>query len=466
MEVGRRRSRGGHSGTPNLRSREAVEAVLERVAAVNPVLNAIVLVQAEEALQAAEGADDAIRRGQPFGDLHGVPITTKLNADQVGVPNSSGVVAFSSRIAQENNPAIANLRKAGAIVIGRTNTPPFCLRWITENDLHGRTLNPWSRDHVPGGSTGGGAAAVAAGMGPLSQGSDNGGSIRYPAFCTGIAGLRPSPGRIPYYNPSQPERPLSMQLIAVPGPLARRVGDLRLAFAAMARPDPLDPFFVPAPLGGPPLPHPIKVAVCTDPTGEGVHPSVSESLTRAARVLADAGYVVDEPKLPNVIEAGDLWDQICQGELKVYFAEAVAELGDAPMREAIHYMMARVSPMDLRGYLDLYVRRAALMREWTHVLATYPVLLTPVSTRPQFRWGEDLGSQAANDLSYRVQAPLTAFALLGLPGVAVPTGITDGLPTGVLVMAQRYREDVALAAAEVIETQCPMPTPIDLQFAP
>jgi amidase len=447
-------------------SREAVAACLDRIEAVNPVLNAVVLTLRDEALAAADAADRAVKAGAALGVLHGVPVTTKLNADQKGVPNSSGVVAFKDRIAPEDNVAIANLRKAGAVIIGRTNTPPFCLRWMTENELHGRTLNPWSADHVPGGSTGGGAAAVAAGMGPLTQGSDNGGSIRYPAFCTGIAGLRPTPGRVAYYSPSQAERPLSMQLIAVAGPLARRVRDLRLGLAAMASPDARDPFHVPAPLAGPPLKPPIKVALCPDPTGGGVDRTVADSLDRAAKALSDAGYVVEEPPLPSVTEAAEIWDLICQIEGREFTTAMVAELADQPMKQAIRFMMARLPDLDLKGYLELYSRRAAINRQWTTLLDEYPVLLSPVSTRPQFLHGEDILDQKANDESYRVQAPLTAFALVAIPGVAVPTGVANGLPTGVLVMAQRFREDVALDAAAIIEAHCPMPTPIDPQFGP
>jgi amidase len=374
------------------------------------------------------------------------------------------VVAFKDRIAPEDNIVIGNLRKAGAVIIGRANTPPFCLRWMTENELHGRTLNPWSAAHVPGGSTGGGAAAVAAGMGPITQGTDNGGSIRYPAFCTGIAGLRPTPGRVPYFSPSQAERSLSMQLISVAGPLARRVRDLRLGLAAMAAPDARDPLYVPAPLAGPPLKRPIKVALCRDPTGTGVDPTVATSLQHAADILEAAGYRVEEPALPSVMEAAELWDQICQAELREFLADTVAELGDAPMRQAITFMMARVPHFTLKSYLELYARRATLSRQWTALLEDYPVLLSPVSTRPQFVHGEDILSQEANDESYRVEAPLTAFALVPIPGVAVPTGVANGLPTGVLVMAQRFREDVALDAAEIIEANCPMPTPIDIRF--
>jgi len=447
----------------NISSREAVVACLDRIEAVNPKLNAVVLTLRDQALIAADAADRAVKAGAPLGPLHGVPITTKLNADQAGVPNSSGVVAYRDRIAEADNAAIANLKSAGAIVIGRTNTPPFCLRWMTENDLHGRTLNPWSASHVPGGSTGGGAAAVAAGMGPIAQGSDNGGSIRYPAFCCGVAGLRPSLGRVPAYNPSQPERALSGQLIAVMGPIARRLCDLRLALRAMAVPDARDPVFAPAPLEGPPLKRPIKVALCAD-IGAPLHASVKEALARAASALAAAGYVIEEPKLPSVMEAHELWDWICQGELREFMADAVAELGDRPMKTAIGYMMARIPVFSLADYLTLYARRASIIRQWSTALESNPVLLSPVSARPQFLWGEDVASQEANNESYRVQAPLTAFALIGAPGVAVPTGIAGGLPTGVLVMAPRFREDVALEAAEIIERACPAPTPIDPCF--
>jgi amidase len=445
-------------------SREAVAACLDRLEKVNPTLNAVVLTLGDSALAAATRSDQAVARGDDLGILHGVPITTKLNADQSGVPNSSGVVAYQHRTAKDDNAAIANLRKAGAIVIGRTNTPPFCLRWMTENELHGRTLNPWSAEHVPGGSTGGGAAAVAAGIGPLAQGSDNGGSIRYPAFCAGIAGLRPSLGRVPSYNPSQEERTLSSQLIAVSGPLARRVRDLRIGLAAMAQPDIRDPFWAPVPLAGPPLPRPIRVALVADPTGGGVQPSVAKSLRFAAQILEEEGYVVDEPRLPSVTAAHEAWDLICQGELREFLADTVAELADAPMKQALRYMMARLPPMTLCDYLRLYTRRATMVREWSLLLEEYPVLLAPVSTRPQFLHGEDILSQEANDNSYRAQSTLTAFALIGIPGVAVPTGVTNGLPTGVLVMAQRFREDVVLDAAEIIETHCPMPTPIDPCF--
>jgi amidase len=445
-------------------AREAVASCLKRIEEVNPVLNAVVLTLADQALNAADAADRAVRRGDTPGVLHGVPVTTKLNIDQEGLPNSSGVVAFQNRIATGDNAVVSNLKKAGAIIIGRTNTPPFCIRWMSENELHGRTLSPWSRDHVPGGSTGGGSAAVAAGMGPIAQGSDMGGSIRYPAFCTGVVGLRPTVGRVPYHNPSQFERPLSFQLMSVAGPITRRVRDARLSLQAMAMADASDPLHIPMPLDGPPMAKPIRVAVCRDPIGQGVHSSVAESLTAAADTLAAAGYIIEYPQLPNIVEAAELWDHICQGETQMFGKDMIAEFSDAPMKVALRFMMARIPEFDAEGFHALFTRRATILRQWSTFMQRYPVILAPVSTRPQFIHGEDIWSQEANDESYRVQSVLTASSLVGMPGVAVPTGVTQGLPTGVLVMAPHFREDIALDAAEIIESAFPMPTPTDMRF--
>src|SRR4051794_23910018 len=221
-----------------LSAREATVAALARCEAVNPALNAVVDPLPEQALAAAVAADAARARGAVLGPLHGVPITVKVNADMAGRATTNGVVAFKDAVAAEDSAVIGNLRKAGAIIVGRTNTPAFSWRWFTDNDLHGRTLNPFSAGHTPGGSSGGAASAVAAGIGAIAHGNDIGGSVRYPAYACGVAGLRPSAGRIPAFNPSATsERPLSGQLLSTQGPLARRVRDLRLALAAMAAPD-------------------------------------------------------------------------------------------------------------------------------------------------------------------------------------------------------------------------------------
>ena len=183
--------------TRTISSREAVASVLARLDAVNPALNAVTVLLADQALGAADRADAAVRRGEPLGPLHGVPVTIKENVDQTDAATANGVVAFKDLIATSDSPPVANWKRAGAVIVGRTNTPAFSFRWHTDNELRGRTWNPWKRELTPGGSSGGAAAALATGFAPLAHGNDLGGSIRYPAYCCGVAGIRPTLGRVP-----------------------------------------------------------------------------------------------------------------------------------------------------------------------------------------------------------------------------------------------------------------------------
>ncbi|WP_245313007.1 amidase, partial [Bradyrhizobium macuxiense] len=280
-------------------SREAVQASLDRIATVNPALNAIVQVLADEALSAADTADAARKAGAVLGPLHGVPVTVKVNVDQRGCATTNGVVEFRNVIASDDSPVVANLRKAGAVIVGRTNTPAFSHRWFTDNDLHGATYNPWSKRLTPGGSSGGAASSVASGMGAIAHGNDFGGSIRYPAYACGVAGLRPTPGRIPSFNPSATaDRPITAQMMSVQGPLARSVADLRIALAAMAQPDARDGGWIPAPLEGPALSRPIGVAIAPSPFGDEAA-EVSAAVKQAGRWLADAGFAVEEIAPPR-----------------------------------------------------------------------------------------------------------------------------------------------------------------------
>ncbi|MBI3514529.1 MAG: amidase, partial [Proteobacteria bacterium] len=181
-------------------SREAVASCLQRLDAVNRAVNAVTVVLDEPALAAAAAADQAVKRGDALGPLHGVPVTIKENIDQAGCATTNGVVAFKDVIAETDSPPVANWKRAGAIVIGRTNTPAFSLRWHTDNELRGATLNPWAKTRTPGGSSGGAASSLALGIAPLAHGNDYGGSIRYPAYCCGVAGIRPTLGRVPAFN--------------------------------------------------------------------------------------------------------------------------------------------------------------------------------------------------------------------------------------------------------------------------
>ena len=178
-------------------SREATESCLSRIEEVNPRLNALVEVSAEEALGMADAADRAVGAGEKLGPLHGVPVSIKVNTDQAGHATTDGVVAFKDNVAEVDSPQVGKMREAGAVFVGRSNTPAFSYRWFADNDLHGRTLNPWAEGRTPGGSSGGASSAVASGIMPIAHGNDVGGSIRYPAYACGVAGIRPTVGRRP-----------------------------------------------------------------------------------------------------------------------------------------------------------------------------------------------------------------------------------------------------------------------------
>lgn len=442
-------------------SREAVEASLARIAAVDPAVNAVVSVQAEAARAAADAADRALADGQLPGPLHGVPVTTKINVDQAGLPTSNGVVAFADLIAESDSPVVKNLREAGAVIVGRTNTPAFSMRWVTENDLHGRTLNPWQSDRTPGGSSGGAAVAVATGMCAIGHGNDGGGSIRYPAYCTGTVGLRPSHGRVPAFNgTARGERQLSLQLISVQGAITRTVADARLAFETMIRTDPRDPLHIPLPAAGAePLAR--RVAVSYDPAGAGLHPTVRDAVTQAARQLAAAGYVVEAVDPPDVAEAAEAWNRFAQGETRLTLWETVQALGDAGSRRAMALMLQRTPTLDVAALMAVTASRATLLRRWQLFLEQYPLVLCPVAQEPALPYGVDLDSEASVDRLYRSHTWLFATAFLGLPSIAVPTGIAGGLPMGVQLIGPRFREDAVLDAAQVIEDACGVHVPID-----
>jgi amidase len=452
--------------TRRISSREAVASCLQRVHAVNPALNAIVQVLHDEALRAADEADGAVARGEALGPLHGVPVTTKVNVDQAGLATTNGVVAFKDVIARDDSPVVANLRRAGAVILGRTNTPAFSFRWFTENALHGRTLNPWSQAHTPGGSSGGASAAVAAGMGPIAHGNDLAGSVRYPAYCTGVFGLRPSFGRVPAFQPSAAEeRPLSMQFMSVQGPLARTVADIRVALRAMAAGDARDPWWVPAPLQGPAVARPVRVAMTVSAALAPASAEVAAAVRQAGRWLAEAGYVVEEVEPPCMAEAARLWDALVHGEARHFMAATIEQLGDDGIRRAFGGMSRHTPVLDAAGHLRALARRTTLIRDWMAFMQRYPLVLTPVSAEPAFPWGLDVESLEGIDRVMRAQGTQFMVPLLGLPALATPTGCTpQGLPMGVQIIGPRFREDLVLEAGEVIEARCPPTTPIDPKF--
>ncbi|BEP71102.1 MULTISPECIES: amidase family protein [unclassified Variovorax] len=433
---------------------EAVRSSLARLEAVNPRVNAVVDGCADEALGAAAQADAALANGEATGPLHGVPVTIKVNVDQRGHATTNGVEAYRSVVATDDSPVVANLQRAGAIVVGRTNTPAFSMRWFTDNAAHGRTLNPYNADVTPGGSSGGAAAAVAVGIGAIAHGNDQGGSIRYPAYACGVYGLRPSFGRVPAFNPSGAgERPMVVQLTSVQGPLARSVRDLRLAFAAMAQRDVRDPWWAPAPLESATSGSPVSVALCTELPGYACDPEVADALQRAARRLESAGYRVEPAQPPRLRETADLWLSLTMADSRLLVEEALMRDGDDTIRQAYRAMDAHAPQFDTVSYMRALAARTGLMREWALFLQRHPLLLMPVSWRHPFPVDADQRGSAAMREILDAQSPLLSTAILGLPGLSVPMGLRHGLPTGVQLVSDRFREDLCLAAAEVLEAE-------------
>jgi len=448
--------------TRRISSREATRAVLDRLAAVNPALNAVTVLLADQALAAADRADAAVRRGEALGPLHGVPVTIKENVDQEGAATANGVPAFKDLMATTDSPPVANWKRAGAVIVGRTNTPAFSLRWDTDNELRGRTFNPWSRRHTPGGSSGGAAAALAVGIAPLAHGNDLGGSIRYPAYCCGVAGIRPTLGRVPSYNQTAAdERPPGTQLMSVQGPLARRVRDVRLGLAAMSARDPRDPWWAPAPLLGEPAARPVRVALTIDPAKGGVRADVAAAVREAGNALANAGYAVEEIEPPDVEGVAATWATICINEMRHVTQPWIRKYGGAAINRSLDLTLAAVPDVGLDGYMQALALRAKHIRDWTLFMERYPLVVGPVSTEPPFEIGFDTTSAERHAEVTRAQRLLVAVNLLGFPAVSVPTGVAGGLPLGVQVIGARYREDLCLDAAEAIEAQRPLPTPIE-----
>ncbi len=432
---------------------EAVEAAIDRLQSVNQAVNAVTLDLSESARAQARRADDMVRSGVGLGPLHGVPVTIKENVDQKGVSNTNGVPAFADVIATEHAPVVANLLKAGAIPVGRTNTPEFSLRWFTDNPLRGMTHNPWKAGVTPGGSSGGAAAGVALGIGDIAHGNDLGGSLRYPAYACGLATIRPSLGRVPAFNPSAPaERPFGLQQMSVQGPIAREVRDVRLALSAMAAGDPRDPLWVPAPLQGPKPSEPLRVAVTKTPAGIPCDPAVAAAVDLAADHLARAGYAVEITDPPLVAEIAACWRAILTTDVRLGMEAAIREHGSADLNAVCDGYLGGHEECDLAGYGAALTERITLQRAWTQFLEDYPLVLAPVSQVPPYAQGEDLKGPERVRQMLDEQSMLYAVNLLGLPASSVPTGLHEGVPMGVQIISQRFREDLCLDAAQAIET--------------
>lgn len=440
-------------------SREVVAAHLDRIAAVNDRVNAIVEVLSDQALAAADAADEHRSSGRPLGAMHGVPFTVKTNIDYKGSATHEGTVALKDLIAPSDAPVVERMKGAGGIAIGRTNMPDFGLRINTESSLCGATHNPWDHDRTVGGSSGGEGAAIATGMSPIGLGNDIGGSVRNPAYANGIASIKPSFGRIPAGNESAAmNSSLSAQLMLEQGILARRVADVRCGLETVMGAHRRDPFAVDAPLVGPAVSR--RVALVTDPEGGTTHPNVIEGVRRAGEALERAGYEVEEVSPPLLVESYLAWSELMITDTHTLRPLLEMMMGPEGVR-FIDLTNSQFPTPTTESIFNMHLLRDRVAKAWQDFLFDYPLIVGPTWTQPPFHLGfdiKDLDSANAVLELFRFVLPAN---LLGLPAACVPTGVIDGLPVGAQIISRRLREDLCLDAAEEVERDLGVFTPID-----
>ena len=440
-------------------SREVVEAHLARIDAVNSKVNAIVEIRPDEVRRDADAADAARRSGAPLGALHGVPVTVKSNIDVAGYATNEGSAALKDFMASDDAPVVERIRTAGGVVLARTNMPDLGLRINTESSLYGATHNPWRHGVTAGGSSGGEAAALAAGMTPLGLGNDIGGSLRNPAYACGVASIKPSRGRVPEGNPSATvETALNGQLMAVEGVLARHVADVRLGLECVMGSHRRDPQAIDAPLGGRPMAR--RVALVPRPAGGDTHPNVEAGVRRAGAALEAAGYEVDEIEPPLLLEAYLAWVELMWSNLRVAAPIFAPFMGEGGQR-FLELSDVELPPASEESMFQMHLSRFRVARAWRRFLEDFPLIVGPTWTQPPFVHGFDIESRE----SAMAVAELFRFVLppnlMGLPAACVATGLADGLPTGVQIISLPFREDLCLDAAAVVESALGVLTPID-----
>ncbi len=439
--------------------RELAEAHLNRIDRLNPRLNALTHIDREGALAAADEAGRALFTGSDFGPLHGVPITIKSSLDVAGWPCESGTKLRAGRVAATDAPLVGRLRKAGAILLGNTNTPELLMAYETDNLLYGRTNSPWDIARTPGGSSGGEAAAIAAGLSAGGVGSDGGGSIRIPAHYSGICGLKPTPGRIPGTG-HYPASTGPFALIGVCGPMTRTVRDLEIMFEVMAGPDDGDPSSAPVPVRWPDEAEIRRqtVGVFEQDGGTPVTEETRAAVRQAAENLRLDGFAVEpfEPLLPGGLErARRLWWNIFgrAGAMMIGPMARGREAEISPILREFLGAAAADGPLTADEFLETWLDRDKLRGRLLAEMQRAPVFICPVCSIPAFRHGEREWLVGARKVKYFEAMSYTQwFNILGNPAAVVPVGQSpEGLPVGVQVVGRPHEEERVLAVARAIE---------------
>lgn len=438
---------------------ELAEAHLAKIERLNPKLNAFVDVNSEQVRHEARNAETAITAGGVLGPLHGVPVSVKSSVEVAGMKCEAGTLLRGGCIATEDAALVSRLRSAGAIVLGVTNTPELLMAWETDNLLHGRTNSPWDLGRTPGGSSGGEAAAIAAGMSAGGVGSDGGGSIRVPAHFSGICGLKPTPGRIP----STGHFPASggpFAILGVVGPMARTVDDLKVLFEVMQGPDDGDTCAAPVPVRwlNEAETRQLKIGYFEDDGRTPVAPEIRAAVRQAVKALSDAGFSVEPFRPQGLEEARVLWKKffVKVGGMLIGPMFDRHEGNISPMLQQFLEWSAAEPQFTENSLLAAWFRRDQLRVEFARQMREYPILLCPPAAIPAFRHGERNWVVEGKTIHYLDAWSYTEwFNLLGNPAAVVPVSQTsEGLPIGVQIVGRPWAEEEVLLVAAALEKEC------------
>ena len=450
-----------------IRPLELVESHLAKIERLNPKLNAFIEIDPERVRRESRAAEEMVSKRRQLGPLHGVPVSIKSSVEVEGYRCEAGTQLRAGVIAQQDAPLVARLRRAGAVVLGTTNSPEFLMAWETDNRLYGRTNSPWDLNRTPGGSSGGEAAAIAAGMSAGGVGSDGGGSIRVPAHFSGICGLKPTPGRIPstgHFPPSGGP----FALIGVVGPMARTVADLKALFEVMQGPDDGDACAAPVQLCWPGAAEvkKLRIGYFEDDGRTPVTKETRAAVQKAAEALRRAGFQVEPFRPQGLEEARQLW--------KIFFVKMAGmlinpmfrgrEQEQSPiLRQFLEWSSAEPE-LTSDSLLEAWIGRDMLRGRLLAQMREYPMLLCPAAAVPAFRHGERSWVIDGKKVEYLDAWSYTEwFNLLGNPAVVVPVSrSSDGLPLGVQIVGKPWEEEQVLSVAAKLEreTEAWQPPPI------
>lgn len=431
-------------------SSEVVDAHLARITEVNPSLNAVVQLCEERARAEAKAADAAIARGDQLCPLHGAPITLKDSHDTEGVVTTGGTLGRRGYLPDADSTVAARLRAAGAILLGKTNTPELTLSGETDNLVYGRANNPWNPERTPGGSSGGAAAIIAAGGSPLDMGSDTGGSIRLPSHFSGIAGLKPTAGRVPRTGHIVPWGMGALDAWTTIGPMARYVEDLALTLPIISGPDGIDPAIAPVPLRDPADVElgSLRLAYYTEVDGfQPPHGDVSAAAQAAVSALAEVVASVEEDAPPALSRFNDLSRGVMMGDGRAWVMRMLERCGTERMSPFLEQGFGEAEPVSSAEYSETLEQQDQFRSEMLGFIQNYDAIVAPVASMPAPPHG---ATYAPENRTMFYTGP---YNLAGWPGAVVRCGTSaDGLPIGVQVLAAPWREDIALALAAALES--------------